>query len=156
MPYKPGTMMIADESQDRRDYLYQFCHRFSDILQQSLKFAPLEKLEMVQGFAEQLKQVAKGLLHLCVTMVATWCVASLCYHGSDTTESFHGEDSKFTMPLHIIEHNITLDKLNVQEERLIQQQRYYNTAQNQANRNKVLKTRLALYVDWIEVYLLSI
>ena len=71
VPYKPGTMMIADESQDRRDYLYQFCHRFSDILQQSLKFAPLEKLEMVQGFAEQLKQVAKGLLHLCVTMVAT-------------------------------------------------------------------------------------
>ena len=60
MPYKPGTMMIQDEAQDRKDYLFQFCHKFADILQQSLKFAPLEKLEMVQGFAEQLKQVAKG------------------------------------------------------------------------------------------------
>ncbi|XP_063676281.1 phosphatidylinositol 4-kinase alpha-like isoform X6 [Bolinopsis microptera] len=61
VPYEPGTMNIAEENQERQNMLNDFSKRFAAILKESVKFAPLEKLEKLQDYEDQLKSSIKGL-----------------------------------------------------------------------------------------------
>ncbi|KAL5265658.1 hypothetical protein ACHWQZ_G006396 [Mnemiopsis leidyi] len=60
VPYEPGTMNIAEEVHERQSMLTDFSRRFAAILKESLKFAPLEKLEKLQEYEDQLKSAIKG------------------------------------------------------------------------------------------------
>lgn len=60
VPYEPGTMNIAEEVNERVSMLTDFSKRFAGILRESLQFAPLEKLEILQEYEDQLKSAIKG------------------------------------------------------------------------------------------------
>ena len=60
VPYEPGTMNIAEEVHERVNMLTDFSKRFAGILRESLQFAPLEKLEVLQEYEDHLKSSVKG------------------------------------------------------------------------------------------------
>lgn len=54
--------------------MYIIIYRFAAILKESLKFAPLEKLEKLQEYEDQLKSAIKGKIENFIALVSCFLV----------------------------------------------------------------------------------